>query len=136
MTTLSTPQAAPVIAETWLRTGKTGSGRGAAPQVKQAITTARAGGASGKIMLRGDSAFGNKKVIAACLDEQVEFSLTMSRNRRIAKAIEAIADDAWTPVHYPGAVAGPGHRRIDLRRRGRRNQLHPDLRGQAASPPG
>ena len=35
---------------------------------------ARAGPAA-TIMLRGDSAFGTKKVIAACLDEGVEFSL-------------------------------------------------------------
>ena len=40
------PTAAPVIAEAWLRSGKTGSGRGAARQVKQAITTARACGAA------------------------------------------------------------------------------------------
>jgi Transposase DDE domain group 1 len=82
ITTLSVPTAAPVIAQAWLRSGKTGSGRGAARQVKQAIGTARAAGAIGTIMLRGDSAFGTKKVIAACLDEQVEFSLTLSRNRR------------------------------------------------------
>ena len=44
VTTLSVPQAAPVIAEAWLRSGKTGSGRGAARQVKQAIGTARACG--------------------------------------------------------------------------------------------
>ena len=41
ITTLSRPRAAPVIAEAWLRGGKTGSGRGAARQLKQAITTAR-----------------------------------------------------------------------------------------------
>jgi hypothetical protein len=62
VTTLSVPTAAQVIAEAWLRGGKTGSGRGAARQVKQAVTTARACGASGMIMLlRGDSAFGSKK---------------------------------------------------------------------------
>ena len=42
ITTLSTPTAAPVIAAAWLRGGKTGSGRGAARQLKQAISTARA----------------------------------------------------------------------------------------------
>ena len=52
--------------------GRAGSGRAAARQVKQAITTARKCGA-GTIMLRGDSAFGTKKVIAACLEEGVEF---------------------------------------------------------------
>ena len=107
ITTLCTPRAAPVIAEAWLRGGKTGSGRGAARQVKQAISTARAAGAGGKIMLRGDSAFGTKKVIAACLDEGIEFSVTLSRNKRVTKAIAAIDDDAWTPVHYPGAVVDP-----------------------------
>ena len=104
VTMLSVPQAAPVIAEAWLRSGKTGSGRGAARQVKQAVTTARGCGASGTIMLRGDSAFGTKKVISACLDEQIEFSLTLSRNKRVTKTIDSIDETEWTPVHYPGAV--------------------------------
>ena len=108
VTTLSVPGAAPVIAEAWLRSGKTGSGRGAARQVKQAVTTARAAGAhTSTIMLRGDSAFGTKKVIAACLGEQIEFSLALSRNRRVTKAIDSIEETAWTPVHYPGAVVDP-----------------------------
>ena len=62
ITTLSTPTAAPVIAEAWLGSGKTGSGRGAARQLKQAITTARAIDADGTIMARGDSASGTKKI--------------------------------------------------------------------------
>ena len=45
-------------------------------------------------MVRGDSAFGTKKVIAACLDERVEFSLAVSRNRRVSTAIEAIDEAA------------------------------------------
>ena len=96
ITTLSTPTAAPVIAEAWLRGGKTGSGRGAARQLKHAITTARAIDQDATIMARGDSAFGTKKVIGACLDEQVEFSLTLSRNRRVTKAIDSIDDIEWT----------------------------------------
>ena len=107
ITTLSTPTAAPVIAEAWLRGGKTGSGRGAARQLKQAITTARSIDPDATIMARGDSAFGTKKVIGACLDEQVEFSLTLSRNRRVTKAIDSIDETEWTPVHYPGAVEDP-----------------------------
>jgi len=130
ITTLSTATAAPVIAEARLRSGKTGSGRAAASQVKQAITTTRRCGA-GKIMLRGDSAFGTKKLITTCLDEAIEFSLTMSRNTRITKAINAIDETAWTPVHYPGAVNRPRHRAADIRCRGRRNPLHPDHRRAA-----
>lgn len=107
ITTISTATTAPVIAEARLRSGKSGSGRAAASQVKQAITTVRACGASGKIMLRGDSAFGSKKVIAACVGEGVEFSLSMARNRAITTAIEAIDESAYTPVHYPGTVTDP-----------------------------
>ena len=75
-------------------------------------------------MLRGDSAFGTKKVITACVTEGVEFSLAVSRNKRINAAIEAIDEDTYTPVHYPGAVEGPRHGGVDLRCRGRRNPLH------------
>ena len=107
ITTLSTPTAAPVIAEAWLRGGKTGSGRGAARQLKQAITTARAIDPDATIMARGDSAFASKKVIATCVDEGAEFSLSVSRNKRISTAIQRIDDDAYQPVHYPGAVADP-----------------------------
>jgi len=107
ITTLSTAQAAPVIAEAWLRSGRAGSGRAAARQVKQAIGTARACRPDAKIMLRGDSAFGTKKVIAACVEEDAEFSLSVSRNKRITTAIQAIDEDAYTPVHYPGAVTDP-----------------------------
>jgi hypothetical protein len=107
ITTLSTAQAAPVIAEARLRSGKAASGRAAASQVKQAIGTARACGANGAIMVRGDSAFGTKKVIATCCAEGVEFSLSVARNRAITAAIEAIDESAYTPVRYPGAVEDP-----------------------------
>ena len=106
ITTISTATAAPVIAEARLRSGKAASGRAAASQIKQAIHTARACGA-GTILVRGDSAFGTKKVISACVTEGVEFSLSVSRNRRITAAIEAIDETAYTPVHYPGAVEDP-----------------------------
>jgi hypothetical protein len=46
-------------------------------------------------------------VIGACLDEQIEFSLALSRNRRVTKAIDSIEETQWTPVHYPGAVVDP-----------------------------
>jgi DDE family transposase len=106
ITTLSTERAAPVIAEARLRSGKAASGRAAARQVKQAIGTARRCG-TGTIMLRGDSAFGTKKVMTTCVEEGVEFSLSVARNKRISTAIAGIDDDAYTPVHYPGAVEDP-----------------------------
>src|SRR6478736_2843933 len=106
-TTISTPTCAPVIAGIRLRAGKTGSGKGAGRMVAQAIATARAAGASGKIMVRGDSAYGSRAVVRACVRGNAEFSLVMTKNRAIARAIASIPDTAWTPVRYPGAVQDP-----------------------------
>jgi hypothetical protein len=106
ITTISTAASAPVIAQARLRSGRAGSGRAAASQVKAAIGTARACGAA-TIMVRGDSAFGTTKVITTCAAEGAEFSLSVSRNKRINAAIAAIDESAYTPVHYPGAVQDP-----------------------------
>jgi len=75
--------------------------------VAQAIATARAAGATGKILVRGDSAYGNRAVVRACQRGNAEFSLVMTKNRAIQRAIAAIPDTAWTPVRYPGAVHDP-----------------------------
>ena len=105
--TLSTAQAALVVCEMRLRAGRAGSGRGAASLVRSAIPTARECGASGTIMLRSDSAFGTMSVVHTALAAGIEFSLAMTRNRRITAAIAAIDEDSWIPVHYPGAVLDP-----------------------------
>ena len=106
-TTISTPQAAPVVAGIRLRAGRAGSGRGADSMVKEAIKTARAAGASGRILVRGDSAYGTGPVANACLKAGVQFSLVLTKNPAVTRAIGAIPEDAWVPVHYPGAVVDP-----------------------------
>jgi Transposase DDE domain group 1 len=105
--TISTPGAAPVIAGMRLRAGKTGSGKGAGRMVAQAIGTARAAGAHGQILVRGDSAYGNRNVVSACLRAGAQFSLVMTRNPAVDRAIAAIDEATWTPVRYPGAVRDP-----------------------------
>jgi hypothetical protein len=105
--TISTRNSAPVIAGMRLRAGKTGSAKGAERMVAQAIGTARAVGASGQILVRGDSAYGSRTVVRACLRHGAKFSLVMTRNTAIDKAIAAIDEHAWTPVRYPGAVTDP-----------------------------
>ncbi|MGH3467522.1 MAG: IS1380 family transposase [Thermocrispum sp.] len=105
--TISTPAAAPVIAGIRLRAGRAGSGKGAASMVGEAIGTARAAGASGEVLVRGDSAYGNSAVVGACLKAKVRFSVVLPKNRAVLRAIGAIDDQAWTPVHYPGAVVDP-----------------------------
>jgi hypothetical protein len=106
-TTISTDQGAPVVAGIRLRAGKAGSGKGAASMVREAIRTARAAGASGEILVRGDSAYGNSAVVGACVKAKVRFSVVLTKNRAVNAAIGAIPDYAWTPVHYPGAVLDP-----------------------------
>jgi hypothetical protein len=106
-TTISTPTRAPVIAGMRLRAGKAGSGKGAGRMVAAAIGTARAAGASGKVLVRGDSAYSSRKVVRACTRHGARFSLVMTRNAAIDRAIATIDDDAWTPVSYPGAVRDP-----------------------------
>src|SRR6476659_7587944 len=66
-TTISTAGCAPVIAGMRLRAGKTGSGKGAGRMIAQAIVTARAAGVRGQILVRGDSAYGNRAVVRSCV---------------------------------------------------------------------
>jgi len=106
-TTLSTRHGAPVLAGIRLRAGRAGSGRGAASMVTEAIRVARAAGATGEVLVRGDSAYGNSTVVSACLKAGARFSLVLVKNSSVTRAMGSIPDHAWTPVHYPGAVLDP-----------------------------
>ena len=106
-TTISTDDGAPVLAGIRLRAGRAGSGKGAASMVAEAIRVARAAGATGTIVVRGDSAYGNSAVAGACLQAGVGFSLVLVKNCSLTRAIGSIAEDGWTPVHYPGVVLDP-----------------------------
>jgi hypothetical protein len=108
-TTISTPIAAPVVAGIRLRagkagSGKAGSGKGAASMVTEAINTARAAGAAGELLVRGDSAYGNGAVVSACLNAGTRFSVVLTKNRPVT---DTIAEDTWTPVRCPGAFTNP-----------------------------
>jgi Transposase DDE domain group 1 len=105
--TISTDTAAPVIAGMRLRAGRANSGKGAGRMIAQAVATARAAGVTGQILVRGDSAFGTRAVIEACRRAGAQFSLVLTKNPAVAAAIEAIPEQAWTPVRYPGAVRDP-----------------------------
>jgi hypothetical protein len=101
---VSTDQAAPVVAATRLRGGNAGSARSAASFVRQAIATARSAEATGRILVRADSAFGSGPVASACRKAGANFSLTLQSNPKLQAAIDGIDEQAWTPVRYPGAV--------------------------------
>jgi len=72
--------------------------------VAEAIRTARTAGAGGEILVRGDSAYGSSVVINACITAGARFSFVLITTAAVAAAIAAITEDAWMPVHYPGAV--------------------------------
>jgi hypothetical protein len=108
--TISTPDAAPVIAATQLRAGNAGSARGAAALLTEAIATTRTvlatdpRAATGEIVVRADSAFYSRKVIAACRRAQVRFSVTVRMDAKIGKAIDEIPAHAWIEIEYPQPV--------------------------------
>ena len=85
----------------------------AAAQIQAAIGTARGCGGTGTIMVRGDSAFGTKKVIATCVEEGVEFSLSVA-----ATSASAPRSGHRRGRLHPGALPGrggrPRHRGADL----------------------
>jgi hypothetical protein len=94
--TISTPDAAPVNAATQLRAGNAGSARSAARLVAEAIATTKAvlatqpRSAGGEIVLRADSAFYSRKVIAAARRGGVRFSVTIRVDEKVRRTIESI----------------------------------------------
>lgn len=105
--TLSTPLAAPVVAASRLRGGSAGSARGAAGLVAEAITVARAAGATGQVLVRADSAFCSAAVLTACRRAKACFSVTIRLDRTVRAAIAGIAgigEAGWTAIRYPQAI--------------------------------
>jgi hypothetical protein len=105
-TAISTPAVAPVVAGIRLRAGKAGSAKGAASMVTDAVRTARAAGAA-RVLVRGDSAYGNGPVVSAARAAGAMFSLVLAKNTAVTAAISSIPQDAWTGVRYPNAVQDP-----------------------------
>jgi hypothetical protein len=108
--TISTPDAAPVIAATQLRAGNAASARGAATLITEAIGTTKAvlaaqgTPAAALIVVRADSAFYSRSVVTACRRAKVRFSVTIRVDKKVRAAIEAIPADAWVEIAYPQPV--------------------------------
>ena len=104
LATLTTPTAAPVIARARLRRGNVGSASGAGRLVAQAMTTAKAAGVAGQVMVRADSAYFGWALVGAAIRHGAWFSVTARMNKKVTATIAAIADGAWTAIKYPHAV--------------------------------
>lgn len=101
---LSSPMCAPVIAGSRLRKGNTISGRGAPRLIGDALATARCAGATGQVMVRADSGYYRRDVIAATIAAKAWFSITARMNPAVTKAIAAIPEQDWVTIRYPRAV--------------------------------
>ncbi|HEX6404623.1 MAG TPA: IS1380 family transposase [Pseudonocardiaceae bacterium] len=102
--TVCTPLAAPVVVAARLRGGNAGSARGAASLVAEAISTARAAGARGMIVVRADSAYYAAAFIAACRRAGARFSVTVRMDPKIRRTITSIDERAWVAIKYPNAI--------------------------------
>jgi hypothetical protein len=101
---ISTPLAAPVIAATRLRGGNAGSSRGAASLASESVSTARAAGCTGTLVVRADSAFYSAAFTGAVRWAGAFFSVTVRMDPKVKAAIAAVPDDAWTPIRYTRAI--------------------------------
>lgn len=102
--TLSSVSSAPVIVASRLRGGNADTRRGAASLLRQALGTARAAGARGQILVRGDSGYYVAALIKTITDAGARFSITAPQRKPIRKAIDAIGETAWKPVRYAHPV--------------------------------
>ena len=123
------------------RKGSANSGRGAPRFVRETIGRVRRAGAVGPLTLRADSGFYSKQVVAACRDHDVRYSITVSQNKAVIRAIDAIIEEDWIPIDYTlGGKAevaecpyGDEHRLVVRRTRltGKQAELFPSWRYHA-----
>jgi len=92
-----------------LREGRANTARGAAHFLTETISRVRFAGATGQLTTRADSGFYGHAVVAVCRKLDVRFSITIRQHRSVHELIEAIPEEAWTPIPYcddvPGVVA-------------------------------
>lgn len=82
------------------RGGNSHTARGAAGFLAEVFGRARSAGATGELRLRADSGFYNHKVIGACKNAGVRYSITAKMSPALRRAIEAIDEDAWAAIAY------------------------------------
>jgi len=83
-----------------MRKGSANTARGAQRFVRETIGRIRRAGATGKLTLRADSGFWSHKVMDACVDHGVDFSITVRAHKHVVATIDAIAEQAWVDIDY------------------------------------
>ena len=82
------------------REGRANSARGAAHFLRETVGRVRYCGARGQLTVRADSGFYTHAVVAVCRRMDVRFSIAIRQRARLRNLIEAIPEDAWTPIPY------------------------------------
>jgi len=83
-----------------LREGRANSGRSAGHFLRETVSRVRYAGATGQLTLRADSGFYSHAVVAMCRKLKVRYSITIRQHRSVRSLIEAIPEEAWTPIPY------------------------------------
>ena len=83
-----------------LREGRAITARGAAHFLRETVSRVRYAGGSGQLTMRADSGFYAHALVAACRRMDVRFSITIRQHKSLHNLIEAIPEDAWTPIPY------------------------------------
>ena len=106
LATASTTSSAPVILGQRLRQGKTGSPKGAARIVGDALATLRRTGvaAGTRPLLRADSAFYGHATVGTAITAGADVSVTVRMDPAVKAAIATIPDDAWTMIEYTDSI--------------------------------
>ena len=106
LATVSTSTSAPVIVAQRLRKGASGSPRGAARIVSDALKTVTRlpGGKEAPILLRADSAYYGHATVNAALRAGADVSITARQDPAVKRAISTIPEDAWTTIEYTDAI--------------------------------
>ena len=84
-----------------LRGGNAASARGTRQLRRRSHHQAREAGCTGTIMVRMDSAYYAAAVITAIRRAGAYFSVTAWMDAKVAAAIAATPEDAWTAIRYP-----------------------------------
>ena len=83
-----------------LREGRANTARGAAHFLRETVGRVRHAGATGQLTMRADSGFYTHGVVSICRKTKVRFSITIRQRASLRNLIEAIPEDAWTPIPY------------------------------------
>ena len=83
-----------------LREGRANTARGAAHFLRETVGRVRYAGANGRLTLRADSGFYTHGVVSVCRKMDVRFSITIRQHKSLRNLIEAIPEDARTPIPY------------------------------------